>query len=140
LGDDRLFAKGGDDLLIAGPGADRVFGGDGDDVIFAGAGSDVIGGAGGADLFVLEGQPGVDFIRHFGWVAGDRVLLTLPELQLADGSLDGAKVRLTDHGSDLDLLVDPEGDGSFRLVAELQNAAGLKAGSVLANAITEAVA
>lgn len=140
-GADTIGGNDGADLLFGWAGNDILNGGAGNDVMFGGAGSDTMDGGLGADLFVLAGELGaIDVIKNFNSAAGDRVLLKIPGIQLANGALDGDEVELVAQGANLGILIDPEGDGSFRQIATIQNASGLSEGQVLANAITDAIA
>jgi hypothetical protein len=135
-GDDEVRGRGGDDVLWGGDGDDALLGGSGDDVLIGGAGSDFLQGLGGADLLVLDSLEGVDDIRTFSTAEGDRAMVAIRDLLLADGSLDLTRVRGIDRGNGLVLQADADGDGIFADLSIVRGAAGLALTDVLANAIT----
>jgi len=64
-GNDDLSGMGGNDVLCGGLGNDILRGGYGHDILWGGKGKDTYYGGVGRDVFVLDLEPGVDFIKDF---------------------------------------------------------------------------
>jgi len=122
--ENRINGGDGDDTITGTDGADRVNAGDGDDVITGGAGNDTIYGNDGNDTavfsgdirdysfsdgrgnsFIVDGDDGVDTLKHIDTLVFDNYTLNL------DGSNNAA--LLDDHT----LTVSEDGDGSLDLLA-----------------------
>jgi hypothetical protein len=74
-GDDRMEGLGGNDILRGGRGRDTIFGGDGDDLVGGDRDDDVLTGGRGADTFLSFAGAGLDRVRDFSVIEGDRVVL-----------------------------------------------------------------
>ncbi|MEM7614368.1 MAG: spondin domain-containing protein, partial [Pseudomonadota bacterium] len=81
--DDLLRGGRGDDLLEGGAGDDRLSGGQGNDVLDGGTGTNQLFGREGADIFLFTA--GENIVRDFDRAEGDRVVLELEALGLAEG-------------------------------------------------------
>lgn len=91
--DDVINAQAGNDTVRGLSGNDLLRGEMGDDVLIGGAGNDTLVGGLGADQFQLNGPTaGIDIIQDFSEVEGDRLLVSLGELNsdLTVGALSDA--------------------------------------------------
>ncbi|MDZ8260062.1 calcium-binding protein [Nostoc sp. ChiQUE01b] len=65
------------DILNGGAGDDALFGGAGNDLLVGGAGNDILTGGTGADQFVFNSKvEGLDVIKDFNWVEGDKIQIS----------------------------------------------------------------
>lgn len=73
-GNDSLSGGGGNDILSGGGGNDSVSGNGGNDSVGGGSGKDTLTGGAGADKFVFFNiLEGIDIIRDFNSVEGDKI-------------------------------------------------------------------
>jgi Ca2+-binding RTX toxin-like protein len=133
LGNDNIQGSRKGEVLFGGGGADLLDGLDGDDILRGGNGRDVLRGRGGADVFVIESDAGpADVVSDFSRADGDRLLLALPELLMADGRVDASRLR-TEGARDLVVSADLKGDGDYTEIAVLEGGARLALTDVVAN-------
>jgi Ca2+-binding RTX toxin-like protein len=134
-GGDTLDGGAGDDVLIGGRTSDALRGNGGDDVLRGGHGRDVLTGGTGADLFVvqLDGAP-ADLIEDFDPTEGDLVLLDIPSITGADGRIDPTRVQVVGD-VDRKILVDPDGDGQFAQVVQLEGVSALTLEQIVVNGV-----
>jgi Ca2+-binding RTX toxin-like protein len=76
-GDDSLYGYNGNDYLDGGYGDDTLRGEAGNDVLLGGYGKDSLWGGAGADKFVFESKfEGIDAIKDFNWIEGDKITIS----------------------------------------------------------------
>jgi Ca2+-binding RTX toxin-like protein len=119
-GFDQLYGGDGADSLDGGAGDDGLEGGIGDDTLTGGAGDDGLEGGIGFDT--LTGGTGLDrFKGDLSELNGDRITdYETGERIVLEGSLSSAdNVRLVATGTDTELQIDGDNDGSFETVITL---------------------
>ncbi|MCX5819878.1 MAG: retention module-containing protein [Deltaproteobacteria bacterium] len=105
-GNDIVFGNGGDDTLN---------GEGGNDILVGGIGKDTLTGGTGADKFVFSetrGASNLDHIVDYSHADGDKIDLS-GLINIAAGKSVIDYVKVTQSGSDITVLVDPTGAGSF---------------------------
>lgn len=104
-------------IAVAGAGSHFVLGGDGDDVLTGspqddilcgGPGTDRLKGGAGADLFMV-GNPGLEIIEDFNPLED---VLDLSDLMNGPTGSLNTRLQVTNNGSDSEIHVDGNGDGS----------------------------
>ena len=75
LGNDFCSGGDGNDTVRGGQDDDRLSGGNGDDFLSGDRGADTVFGGSGADIFHAFQDSGIDRVKDFSQVQGDRVLL-----------------------------------------------------------------
>ena len=122
--ENRINGGDGDDTITGTDGADRINAGDGNDVITGGAGNDTIYGNDGNDTaifsgdirdysfsdgkgnsFIVDGDDGIDTLKHIDTLVFDNYTLNL------DGSNNAALID--DHA----VTVSEDGDGTVNLLS-----------------------
>jgi Ca2+-binding RTX toxin-like protein len=78
-GRDTLYGVFGNDVLLGASGNDSLNGGDGNDDLYGGAGNDTLVGGGGADIFHFysPSSVGIDTIRDFKYLEGDKIEISV---------------------------------------------------------------
>gem|GEM_PF-1051558 len=98
-------------ILLGGAGDDALYGGGEDDILVGGAGDDTLYGGSGKDIFVIRDiSEGNDTIEDFNTDEGDAIDLSC----LLKGESKDLRnyLRLTTSGTDSELAIDVDGDGS----------------------------
>ncbi|MBD2680641.1 MULTISPECIES: calcium-binding protein [Nostoc] len=86
-GADNLTGGTGYDNLVGGNGNDSLVGGAGNDTLIGGAGNDIVTGGAGADKFVFNSKlEGLDIIKDFSRVEGDKIQISKIGFGAADFS------------------------------------------------------
>jgi hypothetical protein len=111
-----ILGGSGNDTLIAGSGNDHLTAGSGNDTLKGGAGNDTITAGLGADIFAYGEQGASNFDSIFNFGSNDKIdisaLLGSNANSITSGNLANY-VDLKISGSDVVLLVDTTGHGSF---------------------------
>ena len=121
-GRDTLRGAGGLDRLVGGPGKDTLHGGGGRDRLFGEAGNDILRGGAGADTFFVRSvRHGLDRVRDFDLVNGDKLELRqalIPEYGPGDDLRNFVSARPS--GGSTIVSINPSGEGeSFTDVLRL---------------------
>ena len=149
-GDDSLIGGMGDDQLRGGDGDDALHGNDGDDAMDGGAGADTLFGGAGDDALLginadLSDSNDADFLNggddddeivagsydtvHTGSGADTVVLgdwITSPtDVQDFDPAEDSLMVVFNDDGTEPDVTLTDDGQGTFSLMVDGQQVATL---------------
>ncbi|MDG0996325.1 MAG: calcium-binding protein, partial [Gammaproteobacteria bacterium] len=114
--DDRIFTQNqgnGSDTIDAGTGNDYVFAGGGDDSVRGGEGDDTLYGGEGIDTFIyVAGDTGIDTIKDFNFLTGDKIDISgLLDYELNDDLTDFIKVVDDGPARNLQLQLDINGGG-----------------------------
>jgi Ca2+-binding RTX toxin-like protein len=77
---DTINGQGGDDILNGGAGNDTLYGGAGNDILAGGSGNDILWGGIGADKFFYSSpSEGIDIIKDYSFLEGDRIVVSKAE-------------------------------------------------------------
>jgi len=98
----------GSNFLLGGAADDVLTGSAQDDILAGGAGIDRLRGGGGMDLFIVS-DPGLEIIEDFN-ISDD--ILDLNDLVLGSVGLLDAFLKASNNGTDTEIRVDRNGDGS----------------------------
>ena len=117
---DTLIGRIGIDVLAGGPGTDTLSGGDGGDTLAGGTGIDSLTGGAGSDKFQgsaaeLNGDTILDYQN------GEKISLT-------QSLISASQVQLVAAGTDTQLQIDADNNGSFETVVTL---AGTVSGNII---------
>ncbi len=135
-GDDRLEGGAGRDRLEGGNGSDRILGGRGSDLIIGGGGSDRLTGNGGRDVFAIENlTDGVDTITDFNPtedVIDVSGILRSPQFAAVSSFAKVNQfVRLNQIGSDTQVSIDADGNGSGNILQPIVVLQGVNANAIV---------
>ncbi len=76
-GNESYYGEAGNDTLLGYSGNDKLSGGDGNDSLTGGAGRDTLTGGLGADSFKFNSlSEGIDIIKDFLWLQGDKIVIS----------------------------------------------------------------
>lgn len=135
-GNDRLDGGGGRDRLRGDNGSDRLLGGGGSDILVGGKGTDTLTGDAGRDQFVFESvSDGVDTITDFN-TTDDLIdlsgILSSSQFAAASGFAKVAQfVRLNQVGSNTEVSIDADGNGSGTTLQPIAILQGINADAVV---------
>ena len=110
-GADTIQGSVGVDVISSGGGADSVNGGEGADQITGGAGVDTLTGGAGIDTF-QDSVANLSDDRITDYQYGEQIVLT-------QALTSAAQVRLVTAGSDTEVQIDADNNGSFESVITL---------------------
>jgi Ca2+-binding RTX toxin-like protein len=124
-GDDKLYGNKGNDRLEGAAGNDSLFGGQGTDVMYGGGGRDIMAGELGTDtLFGGTGDDVFYFTKSTAGIdgAGGSAFDTIRDFAVGDTIVFGnygsaSKLMFTVDGTNINILIDLNGDGTAEYLA-----------------------